>query len=170
MSWISEKPWLAASVLAVAFAAVGGLGLGVATTGGESDAEAAQAVEYQTAFEQTFDQVRSIARQRGLETGRIRGRFAGEEAGSLEGFDLGGGVAGQQLVADQLAEAEAVRAAAEGELAERQGNCGSIARAPDICPTNEELASYRAELQAAKKAKKEASKNKPGNGAGRGDG
>lgn len=174
MRWISEKPWLAAGILAVTFAAAGGLGLGVATTGDEGDAEAAQAVEYETAFEQSFDQVWSIARQRGLETGKIRGRLAGERAGSLEGFDLAGGVAGLQIIEDQLASAEAERAAAEAELTERQANCGSIAREPDICPTNEELAGYQAALKAAKKAKKEAEKeadqNDADKGSGRGDG
>jgi hypothetical protein len=50
-------------------------------------------------------------------------------------------VAGLQLIEEQLAAAEAARAAAESELAERQANCGSIPQAPDICPTNAELAS-----------------------------
>ena len=106
----------------------------------------------------------------GREDGLERGRIAGKQAGDLEGFDLGGGVAGLRLIADQLAEAEAARATAEAELAERQANCGSIARAPDICPTDAELAEFRAAVAAAKAEEEQQKKpgnNKPGNRPGK---
>jgi hypothetical protein len=58
MSWIWQKPWLAAGVLAVTFAAVVGLGIGVLTTGSRSEAEAAQASAYKAVYAQAFVQVR----------------------------------------------------------------------------------------------------------------
>jgi hypothetical protein len=173
MSWVSEKPRVAASLLAVAFAAMGGLALGVATTGDDADAEQAEQLAYEQAYAESFALIHTVARQRGLEEGAVRGRVAGEQAGTTEGFDLGGGVAGLRLIADQLAEAEAARATAEAELAERQANCGSIARAPDSCPTDAELAEFRAAVAAAKAEKEQEEKpddNKPGNRPGDQDG
>jgi hypothetical protein len=170
MSWIWQKPWLAAGVLAVTFAAGAGLILGAVTTGSKSDAEAAQASAYKAAYAQSFVRVRSISSQRGFESGLNQGRRAGQQTGNLDGFDLGGGVAGLQLIEEQLAAAEAARAAAEAELAERQANCGSIPRAPDICPTNAELASYQAALAEAKKPDKRPGNNERANEAGQSDG
>lgn len=167
MSWIWQKPWLAAGVLAVTFAAGAGLVLGAVTTGSKDDAEAAQASAYKAAYAKSFVRVRSISSQRGYESGLSQGRRAGQQTGNLDGFDLGGGVAGLQLIEEQLAAAEAARAAAEAELAERQANCGSILRAPDICPTNAELASFRAAQAEANKPDRPTGNNRPGNGAGR---
>ncbi len=161
MNWIWDRPWLAAGALAVVIAAAAGLGLGVASTGDAADAEAERAVAYETAYAQSFDRVSSISRDMGREDGLERGRIAGKQAGDLEGFDLGGGIAGLRLIEDQLAEAEAARATAEAELAERQANCGTIARAPDVCPTDAELADFRAAVAAAKA--KEEQQKKPGN-------
>jgi hypothetical protein len=167
VSWIWQKPWLAAGVLAVTFAAVAGLLLGVVTIGSESDAEAAQASAYEAAYKQSLTEVRTISSRSGFVSGLKQGRRAGEQTGNLDGFDLGGGVAGLQLIEEQLAAAEAARAAAEAELAERQANCGSIPRAPDICPTNAELASYQAALAEAKKPDKRPGNNERDNRAGR---
>ena len=170
MSWIWQKPWLAAGVLAVTFAAVAGLLIGVVTTGSESDAEAAQASAYETAYNQSFAEVREVSSRSGFASGLKQGRRAGDQTGNLDGFEFGGGVAGLQLIEEQLAAAEAARAAAEAELAERQANCGTIRRAPDICPTNAELASYRAALAEAKKPDREPGNNRPRNAAGRTNG
>jgi hypothetical protein len=170
VSWIGHRPWLAAGILAVTLAAGAGLVLGAVTTGSESDAEAAQASAFETAYKQSFKEVGTTSSRSGFVSGLRQGRQAGRQTGNLDGFDLGGGVAGLQLIEEQLAAAEAARAAAEAELAERQANCGTIRRAPDICPTNAELASYRAAVAEARKPDRPAGNNRPGNGAGRNGG
>ncbi len=170
MKWVEDRPRLAVAVLAVSLAAAAGLGLGVATTGNEQEAEQAEQLAYEQAYAESFALVRTVARQRGLEEGAIRGRVAGEEAGNLEGFDLGGGIAGLRLIEDQLNEAEAARATAEAELAERQANCGSIARAPDVCPTDAELADFRAAVasrEGRRGERKEAGQQQAGKPTGR---
>jgi hypothetical protein len=167
LSWVWQKPWLAAGVLAVALAAGIGLGIGVLSTGSQSDAEQAQASSFTAAYKQSFSEVRSLARKSGFVSGFNQGRRTGVRTGNFNGFDLGGGVAGLRLIEEQLAVAEAERAVAESELAERQANCGSIRRAPEICPTNAELESYRAAVAEARKPDKKPGNNRPDQGEGR---
>jgi hypothetical protein len=180
--WIWDRPWLAAGVLALASAAAAGLIIGVLDTGNQSDAEAARADAFKTAYAQKLTQTRQMSSRRGIARGFAEGRRFGDQIGNFDGFDQGGGVAGQLLVEEQLAEAESARAVAEAELAERQANCGTIRRAPDICPTNAELESFQAAVAALIEARKperppggnqkpgNGPNQNPGNGPGAGDG
>ena len=179
MNWIHDRLWIAGTALAVGLAVVAGIGLGALTAGSESEAEAAREQAFDLAYGPSLTGTRKAALARGLREGQRSGRLEGRSAGTVEGFDLGGGVAGLDLISGQVTVAEAERFAAESELADRQGNCGSIARAPDICPTSAELADFRAAVAAIKKAEEAAKPDRPnqpggergqGQGAGAGDG
>ncbi len=173
MSWIWSRHWLAAGVLALASAAAAGLIIGVLGTGNQSDAEAARAEAYETSYSLSLSQARQQSSRRGATEGIEYGRSFGDQIGSFDGFDQGGGIAGELLVEEQLAEAESARAVAEAELAERQANCGTIRRAPEICPTNAELESFQAAVAALIEAKKPerppGGNQNPGNGSGAAD-
>ena len=166
MNWIHDRLWIAGTALAVGLAVVAGIGIGAATAGSESEAEAAREQAFETAYEPSLTGTRKAALARGLREGQRSGRLEGRSTGSVEGFDLGGGVAGLDLISGQVATAEAERYAAEAELADRQANCGSIARAPDICPTSAELADFRAAVAAIKKAEEDEKPDRPGGGQG----
>ena len=170
MNWIHDRLWIAGTALAVGLAVVAGIGIGAVTAGSESEAEAAREQAFETAYGPSLTGTRESAQARGLREGGSSGRLEGRRAGTVEGFDLGGGVAGLDLISGQVAVAEAERFAAESELADRQGNCGSIARAPDICPTSAELAEFRAAVAAIKKAEEAKKPNRPGGGQGQGAG
>ena len=167
MSRILDRPWHAAGVLALTLAAAFGLALGTGVADGEDEASAAREQAYDLAYEQSLEAVRLQSFSRGRTEGESVGRQAGRSAGSREGFDFAGGVTGVRVAEEQVVAAEAARQAAESELADRQGNCGAIRRAPDICPTSEELAAYREAVAANKKPKK---KNGRGSGQGSGQG
>jgi hypothetical protein len=171
VSWVHDRPWIAAAALAVGLAVVAGIGIGAVTAGSESEAEAAREQAFELAYGPSLTGTRRAALARGLREGQRIGRLEGRSTGSVEGFDLGGGVAGLDQISAQVAEAESARYAAEAELADRQANCGAIARAPDICPTSAELADFRAAVAEKKKAEEEAKKpDKPGGGQGQGPG
>ena len=171
MSWILDRPLLAAAVLSVVSAAAIGLGLGAGVAESEDDAVTAREQAYDAAYEQSLVAVRSESVARGRAEGESVGRQAGRSAGSLEGFDFAGGVTGVRIAQEQVQAAEAAKSAAEAELVDRQSNCGAIARAPDICPTAAELADFRAAVKAAKQAKKPKKPKKPkGQGSGQGNG
>jgi hypothetical protein len=171
VNWIHDRLWVAGTVLAVGLAVVAGIGIGAVTAGSESEAEAAREQAFELAYGPSLTGTRRAALARGLREGQRIGRQEGRSTGSVEGFDLGGGVAGLDQISAQVAEAESARYAAEAELADRQANCGAIARAPDICPTSAELADFRAAVAEKKKAEEEAKKpDKPGGGQGQGPG
>ena len=180
MNWIHDRLWIAGAALALGLAVVAGLLIGALSADSESEAEAARGQAFELAYGRSLTATRDAAQARGLREGVRSGLLEGRSAGSVEGFDLGGGVAGLDLVREQLAAAEAARSAAESELADRQANCGAILRAPDICPTSAELADFRAAVAAkkeAEEAKQEAEQaenpdrpNGPGGGQGQGQG
>jgi hypothetical protein len=167
---VLDNRWIAGGLLAVTIAAAVGLGLGVALTGDTEEAASAREQAFERAYARAFVTNREAARDLGLRQGEARGRVAGRLTGREEGFDLGGGTAGLQLVEADIASAEAERFAAEAELAERQANCGSIRRAPDICPTDAELAAYQAAVAEAKKPEKPKQPGGGGQGEGQGQG
>ena len=86
----------------------------------------------------------------GLASGSKRGIRAGRKTGGREGTDLGRGVTSGEAARIEAEEAAAAEAAAEAELADRQANCGTIRRAPEICPTTAELGAYQAAVAAAR--------------------
>lgn len=146
------RAWWVAGAVAVLIAAAGGYALGSGAAGSGGEAESARQDGYEQAYNSTFARALSITAKRGLDAGRKRGEIAGEEIGTREGFDLGAGEAGVEAARADAEAAEAAEATAEAEIADRQANCGTIPAAPDVCPTDAELADYRAALEAAKAA------------------
>ena len=160
LSWSRATAWWVGGGLAVLAVAAGGYLLGSVTATDQSEAESAREAGYGEAYELAFERARTITAIRGAAVGRKRGKLAGEETGTREGFDLAGGQAGLTNARSQADAARAAELAAEAEIAQRRGNCGTIATAPRICPTDAELADYRAALKAATKpAKKKKAKN-----------
>ena len=159
-AWSRANAWWVGGGLAVLAVAAGGYLLGSVVASDQSEAESAREAGYGEAYELAFERARTITAIRGAAVGRKRGKLAGEETGTREGFDLAGGQAGLTNARSQADAARAAELAAEAEIAQRRGNCGTIATAPRICPTDAELADYRAALRAATKpAKKKRAKN-----------
>lgn len=142
---------MTAGILSVTIAAALGIAVGVGTTGSRGEAAEARDLAFDTGYESSFNITEEDATERGLQEGEDLGTLDGRASGRTEGFDLGSGVAGLDLVAEQIEAAESARITAEAELADRQANCGSIPSAPDTCPTSAELAEYQAAVAAAKK-------------------
>ena len=147
------RTWLIAGGLCLLLAAALGFAVGSGSAKDGSDAEQAREEGYEATYESTLRRVEAVSRAEGLKAGRTRGAVAGEKTGLREGFDIGGGFAGIQTAKDSAEAAVAAQAAAEAELADRQANCGSIPRAPDVCPTTSELESYQAAVVAARQAR-----------------
>lgn len=153
MSRAGITPMLIGGALALLLAAACGYALGTGSAKDGSDAATAREQGYDTTYQRTLDRVETVSRRQGLKTGLKRGKLAGAKAGTREGADLGGGFAGVQLAQADADAAAAAQSAAEGELADRQANCGILVRSPDSCPTSAEVAAYRAAIVAEREAR-----------------
>ena len=150
MNWSRLTPWLIGAAAAVLLAGTLGYALGSGSSTTSAEAESARQESYDAAYQRTFARFETAARKKGLASGLKRGIRAGRKTGSREGTDLGRGITSVEVGQAEADEAAAAEAAAEAELADRQANCGTIRRAPEICPTTAELGEYQAAVAAAK--------------------
>lgn len=164
MSGRRLAPWLIAAGVAVLLAATGGYLIGSGAAIGESDADRARDEAFRAAHDRAEEAARKVTVRRGRVTGLKRGQAAGERVGTREGMGLGGGAAAVQLAEGEAAASRAAAAAARSEISARQANCGAVARAPGWCPTADELASFRAAVQAAREARAQERDERRGGG------
>lgn len=146
-------PWLIALGVAVLLAAAAGYAIGSGAAIGESEADHTRTESFRSAHDLAEERTEKITAKRGFLNGLKRGRIAGERVGSREATKLGGGEAGIQFAQSEIAAAQSAAAAARAEIGARQANCGAVAKAPDWCPTADELAGYRAAVSEARQAK-----------------
>ncbi|MCO5314799.1 MAG: hypothetical protein M9938_01325 [Solirubrobacterales bacterium] len=153
MSGRRQTTWLAAFSLLL-LTALGGYLIGSGGAVGRSEADQAREEAFRQARDRTTGNVARIAARRGYRAGMKRGRVAGTQLGEREGMRFGAGTASLQAVDQEIGAARAAAAAARSEISARQANCGVVAKAPDWCPTADELAAWRATVEAARQAAK----------------
>jgi len=150
MNWSRLTPWLIGAAAAMLLAGTLGYTIGTGSSTTTAEADSARQESYDAAYQSTFSRFETTARKMGLASGSKRGIRAGRKTGGREGTDLGRGVTSGEAARIEAEEAAAAEAAAEAELADRQANCGTIRRAPEICPTTAELGAYQAAVAAAR--------------------